>query len=352
MLHHAIDLMCSETLVEPKDLIPARGLDTTQRVPRVAVKDVEKGWKGGAMLPFEVARAIARKLQMKTRPEWREWSKSGQRPFNIPASPHVMYRDDGWISMPDWLGVTSRNARRSTMLPFAAARVIVRRLKLDGVRAWKAWSTSGQRPFNIPASPYMMYRDDGWISMPDWLGYKARISRSTMLLPFTAARAIARGLNLRSKKEWETWCKAGHRPSNIPADPRHSYRNNGWISIPDWLGYNNRLKRRKVVHERPWVRQPLPPSTPGTGAPTTSTPLLLSSTWSGDTPPGPSGGHAHESFGACGAGEYDWSTGVAVLAGREADQHDCTVDDHWRNVELELDLSRLPEFCPCPGSCT
>jgi len=48
----------TEKVVEPKDLIPARGLDTTQRMPRVAVKDVEKGWKGGAMLEEE-KRALA-----------------------------------------------------------------------------------------------------------------------------------------------------------------------------------------------------------------------------------------------------------------------------------------------------
>ena len=55
----------------------------------------------------------------------------------------------------------------SDMLPFAAARAIVRKLKLKGCKEWKAWSKSGQRPSNIPSHPNRNYRDDGWISMPD-----------------------------------------------------------------------------------------------------------------------------------------------------------------------------------------
>ena len=124
------------------------------------------------MLPFEVARAIVRKLKLKGIKEWRAWSKAGKRPSNIPGSPHQTYRDDGWISYPDWLGYEGRAVGK--MLPFAVARAIVRKLKLKGKKEWQAWSKSGQRPSNIPANPARAYRDDGWISMPDWLGYESR----------------------------------------------------------------------------------------------------------------------------------------------------------------------------------
>jgi len=140
-------------------------------MPRVAVKDAEgDGNKGTSrMLSFAAARAIVRKLKLKSRPEWREWRKSGQRPSNIPSSPHQVYRDDGWISMPDWLGYTG--PARGKMLAFMVARVIARKLKLRSKREWQAWSKSGLRPSTIPSHPNTAYRDDGWISMPDWLGY-------------------------------------------------------------------------------------------------------------------------------------------------------------------------------------
>ena len=124
------------------------------------------------------------------------------------------------------------------MLPFAAARAIVRKLKLKGIKEWQAWSKSGQRPSNIPSSPWKVYNDDGWISMPDWLGYEGRAPPGQML-PFLVARAIVRKLKLKGEKEWHVWCKSGQRPSNIPYSPNKTYRDDGWISMPDWLGYGS-----------------------------------------------------------------------------------------------------------------
>ena len=84
------------------------------------------------------------------------------------------------------------------MLSFAAAREIVQKLKLKGVKEWKAWRKSGQRPSNIPSLPSKTYREDGWISMPDWLGYEGQAHGK--MLPFAVARAIVQKLKLRSKK--------------------------------------------------------------------------------------------------------------------------------------------------------
>ena len=59
-------------------------------------------------------------------------------------------------------------------LPFKRARAIVHKLKLGSQKEWEAWSKSGERPNNIPSTPFTVYRDAGWISMPGWLGYTAR----------------------------------------------------------------------------------------------------------------------------------------------------------------------------------
>ena len=55
------------------------------------------------MRPFKAARAFVRKLKLKSQKEWREWSKSGMRPTNIPSDPHKVYGDE-FTSMPDLLG--------------------------------------------------------------------------------------------------------------------------------------------------------------------------------------------------------------------------------------------------------
>ena len=58
------------------------------------------------------------------------------------------------------------------MLPFEQAREAVRAVGLGSNREWQEWSRSGERLTNIPSHPDVVYRDTGWISWPDWLGYK------------------------------------------------------------------------------------------------------------------------------------------------------------------------------------
>jgi hypothetical protein len=182
-------------------------------------------------LPFAVARAYTRGLGLKSVKGWKELSKSGQRPSDIPGNPPVAYHDDGWISWPDWLG-NERVAWKS----FTEGRAFVRGLELKGKEQWDVWRKSGQRPSDIPASPDKTYRDDGWVSWPDWLGFKGRAPPGSML-PFAVGRAYARKLKLKTQKEWYEWSKSGQRPSNIPGCPSKTYRDDGWVSFPDWLGY-------------------------------------------------------------------------------------------------------------------
>jgi hypothetical protein len=194
-------------------------------------------WLGNervAWKSFTEGRAFARGLQLKGVKEWWAWSKSDQRPSDIPANPHNTYRDNGWISWPDWLG-----SERVAWKSFTEGRAYVRGLELGGEKGWKVWKKSGHRPSDIPARPDKTYRDAGWISWPDWLGNgKERVLAKDML-PFAAGRAYARKLKLRSCKEWEAWNKSGQRPSNIPSNPAKMYRDDGWISYPDWLGYGS-----------------------------------------------------------------------------------------------------------------
>ena len=65
-------------------------------------------WPSVSMMSFEKARAIVRRLKLRSYMEWQEWSKSGKRPANIPGNPNKVYRDAGWISTPDWLGYEAR----------------------------------------------------------------------------------------------------------------------------------------------------------------------------------------------------------------------------------------------------
>ena len=121
-----------------------------------------------SMLPFEEAKVVVRKLKLGSQTEWREWSKSGLRPPGMPVAPDEVYRGNGWVSWPDWLG--NGGTPPNSMLPFKEARVAARKLKLGSWKEWSEWSKSGLRPPGMPSSPDRTYRGDGWVSYPDWLG--------------------------------------------------------------------------------------------------------------------------------------------------------------------------------------
>ena len=54
---------------------------------------------------------------------------------------------------------------------------------------------------------------------------------------FAEARAYVHELGFTRWKEWTHWVRTSKRPVDIPTDPRHAYRDSGWKSGPDWLGY-------------------------------------------------------------------------------------------------------------------
>ena len=77
------------------------------------------------------------------------------------------------------------------MLSFAAARAMVRKLKLGNTRQWEAWRKTLKRPSNIPSNPHTVYRDDGWVSWPDWLASCSCCSSAVRTRGPVAAASVA-----------------------------------------------------------------------------------------------------------------------------------------------------------------
>ena len=64
-------------------------------------------------------------------------------------------------------------------------------------------------------------------------------------LPFDAALAFARSLNLANLRAWKAWCKEGLRPPNVPSQPAATYKDGGWQGWGHWLGTGNQANREK-----------------------------------------------------------------------------------------------------------
>ena len=56
-------------------------------------------------------------------------------------------------------------------------------------------------PEDIPKTPHNTYRDDGWLSVGDWLGTGVIAPSLISYLPFEEAKAFARKLNLKSLQD-------------------------------------------------------------------------------------------------------------------------------------------------------
>ena len=108
---------------------------------------------GKKSLPFKQALLYARSLKLKSRTEWKVWSKSEGREANIPSTPERSYRHDGWQGYGHWLGTGNLVGGKLAFLPFKKALLHARSLELKSQTEWADWAKTGVRPANIPSRP-------------------------------------------------------------------------------------------------------------------------------------------------------------------------------------------------------
>ena len=186
-------------------------------------------------MPFDEAREYVRALGLTSTIEWRIYSKSDDRPSNIPVSARNIYKDK-WISMGDWLGTDYIATRERTYCDFKKARFYARNLNIKTYKDWVKYHNVNKIPDDIPKSADLYYKNKGWISWGDFLGTGVVADRLKKWMPFQEAKKIVRGLGLKSGKEWKEYCKSDKKPKNIPSHPDKSYKKMGWKNWIDWLG--------------------------------------------------------------------------------------------------------------------
>ena len=218
-----------------KNLIPKR----VPSAPDVTYKG--KGWKswpdflGYEFLEFEEAKKISQTLEIGSLREWAELYDQGKIPENLPKYPRHTYRDENWDG-PEFLGhgkFTKRNKYRS----FIEARKYTRKLKLKNMREWRIFAKSGNKPSDIPFNPDKIYKNNGWLNWPDFLGNGIRHVKGFNYANFIDARSYARGLNLKTSNQWKVFCSENELPKKIPKYPQFHYKNKGWKGWADFLGY-------------------------------------------------------------------------------------------------------------------
>ena len=186
--------------------------------------------------------SLLRKLKLKTGKEWYEYVKKNKLPSNIPQSPIHIYKNNGWVSMRDWLGNKLIDNYNRDFLPFNKARSFVRKLGLKNQKQWQEYSKT-KRPDFIPGNPRNAYKNDGWVSLGDWLGSGSKSTSEYSFLSYKEAKKWALENNIKSGTEW---LFKGSRIHNfLPSSPYKTYKDN-WKGWGDFLNTGSVRTRNKV----------------------------------------------------------------------------------------------------------
>src|SRR5215207_10104275 len=84
-------------------------------------------------LPFEKTEEIVRSLSISGKNEYYKLYRQGKLPRGLPANPSDTYRNKGWISWYNYLGIETP----TKMLPLREAREIVRRLGIKSIKNYQ-----------------------------------------------------------------------------------------------------------------------------------------------------------------------------------------------------------------------
>jgi hypothetical protein len=212
--------------------------------PYTADKAYWKGWSDwlGTITPreiprrpFDQAREFVRKLNLKTGEEWEKYCQSGNKPNDIPSYPNTKYKSE-WKGIGDWLGTNRVANSEKEFLQFFEARKFVRSLGLQKARDWEKYRKSDKKPDNIPTNPSRTYKKE-WKGIGDWLGSGTVSPRylHKHTRPYDEAREFIRSLGLKSRQDWNDYCKSGNKPQDIPSAPHWMYKKN-WKGYGDWIG--------------------------------------------------------------------------------------------------------------------
>jgi len=189
-------------------------------------------WLGVSWKTFDEAKKFVHSLNLKSQREWR--LNKGKLPIDIPTNPHTIYKE--FVDYNDWLNVNNVRAGSIKYLSFEEAKNYVSKLGLKGTKEWVKYCKSGRKPENIPNTPSVIYKKNGFISLPDFLGYSSNRGKKRNTLTYEDAKKICVKLKVVSASDYRNKKKRGILPSNLPSAPDRTYKDKGWISWGDFLG--------------------------------------------------------------------------------------------------------------------
>ena len=198
--------------------------------------------------PFEEVREHVRSLGLKSQKEYVEYIQSiNNQELGIPSKPRRVYKDKGWKGMGDFLGTGTIAPHLREYKPFVEARAFVRGLGLKNESQWVDFCNSSNFPSDIPRTPSVVYKDEGYVSIGDWLG-TGRVATQKLkdiYISFEEAKEFVREKGIKSSTQYNLFVKSKDYFKEMPRNPPVGYKDK-WISWGDFLG-TGRVQDNKLV---------------------------------------------------------------------------------------------------------
>ncbi len=173
--------------------------------------------------------------------EWQTFCRRGLKPANIPAGPSQMFGKE-FQGVGNWLGTNYVATFNRQYRSFTASKQYVREHRISSIKQWSQHCSSGEKPDDIPTDVAVIYSKE-WTTWGDFLGTGFVCYQNRKHKSFEESRKFVRKLGLKTRAEWERYCKSGKKPDDIPAGPSMVYSE--WTYWDDWLGTGNSKHKKK-----------------------------------------------------------------------------------------------------------
>jgi len=221
-------------------------VDASQLADQLQVKLWEK-LSRFQWMPFEEAREYVRGLGLKSKNEFSILWETKQIPSNIPGNPRGVYKDQGFTTMPDFLGYDSLI---QDWYNWEESIKIIHPLNFKSAAEFRKYIK--QNPIKrIHSSPESYFKDI-WLDKGGWSGFLGKSissrEKAKFRLPFEKAREYVHSLKFKTGDEWKEFTKSNDFPIFLPSAPQITYSE--WKSIEDWIGptYLKRNERKTLKY--------------------------------------------------------------------------------------------------------
>ena len=199
-------------------------------------------------LSFTTARKYVHSLKIKNNDKWKQYTKSGNKPENIPANPSQTYAKKGWKGIPDWLGNGNLSNKDRTYLTYEKCQSAIQKLGITNQKEWEKYWKSYKKPNNIPSHPDRIYKE--WKGWGNFLGTKRIANQNILFWSYEKSSKHVQLQKFKNQTEFRKAAIEGKQPIGIPKSPMTVYKNKGWISWGNWLGtgfVDNKIKSQNYL---------------------------------------------------------------------------------------------------------